>query len=49
MKGKAWNIKVLGSKDKIDMKELSKYGKVVPLSIKDIFGYEVEKEKEVRP
>ncbi|MBP9196122.1 MAG: insulinase family protein, partial [Saprospiraceae bacterium] len=43
MKGKAWNIKVMGSKDKISMTELAKYGKVVPLSIKDIFGYEVEK------
>ena len=49
MKGKAWNIKVMGSKDKISMTELAKYGKVVPLSIKDIFGYEVEKDKEVRP
>lgn len=49
MKGKAWNIKVMGSKDKISMTDLAKYGKVVPLSIKDIFGYEVEKEKEVRP
>lgn len=49
MKGKAWNIKVMGSKDKISMTELAKYGKVVPLTLKDIFGYEVEKDTEVKP
>ena len=28
MKGKAWNIKVMGSKDKISMTDLAKYGKM---------------------
>ena len=49
MKDKSWNMKVLGSKDKINMDELKKYGKVVELSLKDIFGYEVEKTDPQRP
>ncbi|MBK8701190.1 MAG: insulinase family protein [Saprospiraceae bacterium] len=49
LKGKAWNIKVMGSKDKINMDELKKHGKVVELSLKDIFGYEVEKEDVIKP
>jgi len=43
LKGKNWTIRVIGSKDKINMQELSKYGKIVELSTKDIFGYEAEK------
>jgi predicted Zn-dependent peptidase len=41
-KNKNWNIKLLGSKDKINLGDLKKYGKVVELSMKDIFGYDVE-------
>ena len=37
--GKQYNLLVLGSKDKIDVKALSKYGEVVELSLKDLFGY----------
>jgi predicted Zn-dependent peptidase len=37
--GKQFNLLVLGSKDKIDMAALSKYGEVVELSLKDLFGY----------
>lgn len=44
---KAWNISLIGSKDKIDLEALKPYGKVVELSLKDVFGYEVE--KVVRP
>jgi predicted Zn-dependent peptidase len=49
MKDKPWNIKLIGSKDKINMEDLKKYGKVVPLSMKDIFGFEAEKKEEVKP
>ena len=49
MKNKAWNIKLMGSKDKINLKDMEKYGKVVPLTLKEIFGYEVEKSEEVKP
>jgi len=48
MQSKNWNMKLIGSKSKINMEELSKYGKVVELSLKDIFGYEVET-KTVKP
>lgn len=48
MKSKNWNIKVMGSKSKINMDELRKYGKVVELTQKDLFGYEAEK-PEVKP
>ncbi len=37
--GKQFNLLVLGSKDKIDMKALSQYGEVVELSLLDLFGY----------
>ncbi|HMG15927.1 MAG TPA: insulinase family protein, partial [Saprospiraceae bacterium] len=43
LKAKSWNIKLIGSRDKINMTDLKKYGKVVELSIKDIFGYDVDK------
>jgi hypothetical protein len=42
-KDKIWSVKVLGSKDKVSMDVLKKYGKVVELSLKDIFGYSAEK------
>jgi len=48
MKDKNWNIRVIGDKNKLNMDDLAKYGKVVELSLKDVFGYEVEK-KQVRP
>jgi predicted Zn-dependent peptidase len=38
-KDKPYAYCVLGSKKRIDMKELGKYGRVVTLSLKDIFGY----------
>jgi predicted Zn-dependent peptidase len=37
--GKQFNLLVLGSKDKIDLKALSQYGEVVELSLQDLFGY----------
>jgi uncharacterized protein YlxW (UPF0749 family) len=42
MKDKKWNIRVIGDKTKLNMSDLAKYGKVVELNLKDIFGYEVE-------
>jgi len=41
--GKFWNIGVIGSKEKVDIKMLNKYGKVQILTIKDLFGFEAEK------
>lgn len=49
LKDKPWNMKLLGSKEKINMEELKKYGKVVELSLKDIFGYDVEKTESIKP
>ncbi|MEL7144958.1 MAG: insulinase family protein, partial [Bacteroidota bacterium] len=44
IKGQNYNIMVLGSKDKLDFKALSKYGDVKELSLEELFGYdEVEK------
>lgn len=44
IKGKKYNIMVLGDKDKIDFKGLQKYGEVKQLSLEEIFGYDkVEK------
>ena len=44
IKGQNYNIMVLGSKDKLDFKTLSKYGNVKELSLEELFGYdEVEK------
>lgn len=37
--GKQFNLLVLGSKDKIDLKALSQYGEVVELTLQDLFGY----------
>ncbi|MFM2375652.1 MAG: hypothetical protein RLZZ165_749 [Bacteroidota bacterium] len=37
--GKQYNLFVLGSKDRIDLKALSQYGEVVELSLQDLFGY----------
>ena len=42
-KDKVWSVKVVGSKDKVNMDVLKKYGKVVELNLKDIFGYEAIK------
>ena len=39
-KDQQWNIGVMGSKDKIKMEDLQKYGKVKVLTLKDIFGYD---------
>ena len=48
MKDKNWNIRVIGDKKKINMTELAKYGKIVELSLKDVFGFEPPK-KSVTP
>jgi predicted Zn-dependent peptidase len=37
--GKQYNLLILGSKEKIDLKSLAKYGEVVELSLQDLFGY----------
>jgi predicted Zn-dependent peptidase len=42
MAGKKWNCTVIGSKNKISMEVLKKYGKVTELSLKDIFGYDAD-------
>jgi predicted Zn-dependent peptidase len=39
IRGHQYAIAVLGSKEKIDMKDLSKYGDVQELSLEEIFGY----------
>lgn len=39
-KNQKWNIGVMGSKDKIKVEELKKYGNVKVLTLKDIFGYD---------
>jgi len=44
MKGRHFNVVLIGSKDKINQKELQKYGKVQQLTLDQLFGYEkVEK------
>lgn len=40
--GKKWNCAIVGSKDKISMDMLKKYGKITVLNLKEIFGYEPE-------
>lgn len=40
IKGKPFNIVLIGSKDKIDFKSLKKYGEVKQLTLDEIFGYE---------
>lgn len=37
--GKQFNLLVLGSKEKLDMKVLSQFGEVIELSLQDLFGY----------
>jgi len=39
LKGKNFNIMVLGKKNELDMKTLQGYGKVNSLELKDVFGY----------
>jgi predicted Zn-dependent peptidase len=43
MKNKDWNIRIIGSKAKLDMDLMGRYGKVIELDLKEVFGYEVEK------
>ena len=44
VKGKNFNVVLIGSKDKIDFKSLQRYGQVRELTLDEIFGYEkVEK------
>lgn len=38
VKNKKYNIMVLGSKDRVNFKELEKYGKVVKLNLNQVFG-----------
>lgn len=40
IKGRPFNVVLIGSKDKIDFKSLKKYGEVRQLSLDEIFGYE---------
>ena len=42
MKNKNWHIRVIGDRNKLNMDDLARYGKVVELSLEDVFGYEVE-------
>lgn len=44
MKGRHFNVVLIGNKDKINLKELEKYGKVQHLTLDQVFGFEkVEK------
>jgi predicted Zn-dependent peptidase len=38
--GKPWTMRLIGSRSKLDLEALRPYGRVVELSLKDIFGYE---------
>ncbi|MNC96790.1 hypothetical protein D3C83_142520 [compost metagenome] len=40
VKDKKYNLMVLGSKDKLDFKAMSKFGKVQELQLDELFGYE---------
>jgi hypothetical protein len=40
IKGKNFNIVLIGSKDKINFKSLQRYGSVRELTLDEIFGYE---------
>ena len=40
VKGKDFNIMVLGSRDKLDFNDLRKYGEVKEVSLDELFGYE---------
>jgi zinc protease len=40
VKNKKYNLVVVASKDKINFKDLSKYGSVKQLTLDEIFGYE---------
>lgn len=40
LKGKNFNVVLIGNKDKINFKELKQYGKVKELTLDEIFGYE---------
>lgn len=42
LKNTNYNVVLIGSKDKINFKELQKYGKVQQLTLDEIFGYEKE-------
>jgi len=39
VKGKKYNILVLGDKEKLDMKVLEKYGNIKTLTLEEVFGY----------
>lgn len=39
VKGKSYNIIIIGKKENIDMKALEKYGEVKELSLEEVFGY----------
>jgi predicted Zn-dependent peptidase len=38
--GKPWTMRLIGSKNRLNLDALRPYGRVVELSLKDIFGYE---------
>ena len=40
VKDKSYNIAVIGDENKINFRVLNKYGKVVKLSLDELFGYE---------
>jgi predicted Zn-dependent peptidase len=42
VKGKNFNVVLIGHKDKIDFKSLQRYGRVRQLTLDEIFGYEKE-------
>ena len=40
VKDKSYNIAVIGDENKINFRVLDKYGKIVKLSLDELFGYE---------
>ena len=50
IKGRKFNVVLVGSRDKLNLKDLEKYGKVQELTLDELFGYEkVQKIKIEKP
>ena len=47
LKDNSYNVVLIGSKDKVNFKELNQYGKVQQLTLDQIFGYEKEERIEL--
>jgi len=50
VKDRKFNVVLVGSRDKLNLKALEKYGKVQELTLDEVFGYErVQKIKVEKP